>query len=204
MRFLIVLLVVTASAAGAGELYRWVDEEGNVYYSDQVPPEHAARARDKLNDQGIRVDSVEAAPSPEQLAAAREKARQLAEARQQKEEQRRRDNVLLNSFDSVEAIENARDAEIAALQRTVDMTRTAANSHRRQMRDLVERAAELQRSGRPVPEQLVARMRETREKIHQRLQYIEEKRVEQATVFAEYEQDIVRYRELTGESEGKE
>lgn len=199
---LITILTICIAPASAAQLYRWVDEDGNVHYSDKIPAEHANRARDSLNEQGIRVDSVEAAPTPEQLEAAREKARLEAIERREKEDQRRRDNVLLNSYDSVAGIERVRDAEIAALQRTVDMTRTAMESHHRQLRELVGQAADMERAGRPVPERVLAAMGETREKIEQRSAYIEEKRAEQAAVFAEFEQDIARFRELTGESGG--
>lgn len=198
MRLLVAVLLASAAAVSAGELYRWVDEDGKVHYSDKVPPEHAARARDSLNRQGIKVDSVEAAPTPEQLEAAREKARLEAEARKEKESQRRWDRVLLNSYETVADIERARDAEIEALQRTVDMTRTAMNSHQRQLHDLVDQAADMQRAGNPVPESMESILREVREKLQEREAYIEEQRAEQASVFAEYEQDIARFRELTG------
>lgn len=202
MKWLIAVMLVLAVPASAGELYRWVDEDGNVHYSDKIPPEHAARARDSLNRQGIRVDSVEAAPTPEQLQAARESAQREAQARREQEAQRKRDNVLLNTFDSVQDIERVRDAEIAALQRSVDMTRTARDSHRRQLRELVKQAADMERTGRPVPDSVTDGLRESRERVRQRDEYIEEKRSEQAAVFARYEQDIERFRELIGESGG--
>lgn len=201
-RILVMVLgLAVAGGAVAGKLYRWVDEEGNVHYSDNVPPEHARQARQQLNEQGITVDSVESAPSPEQLSEAREKARLEAENRKQAEEQARRDQILLNAYMSVEDIERTRDAEIAALQRTVDMTRAARESQRRQLAQLIHRAAERQRAGSPVPDKLIENMGEVRGRIQERADYIEEKRAEQAAIFAEYEQDIARYRELTEEEQ---
>lgn len=201
---LILLALAVCQTAAAGKLYRWVDEDGNVHYSDQIPPEHARQARQQLNEQGIAVDAVDSAPTPEQLAAAREKAHAEAEERRQAEDQQRRDRILLNSFISVDDIKRARDSEISALQRTVDMTRAAQDSQRRQLAQLVHRAAEMQRAGNPVPEDLVQDMGEVRQRIQERADYIEEKRSEQAEIFAEYEQDIARYKELTekGEEEG--
>lgn len=195
------LLAVLLHPAHAAKLYRWVDENGKVHYSDQVPPEHARQARDELNEQGITVDSVESAPSPEQMEAARAQARKEAEERKEKEEQRRRDRVLLNSYTSVADIERAREKEIAAVQSTVDMTRAAQESQRRQIAKLVHRAAELERSGQQVSQELLADMEDVREKIQDRADYIEEKRTEQARIYADYEQDLARYRELMEEGE---
>lgn len=198
------LLAALLHPAQAAKLYRWVDDEGNVHYSDQIPPEHARQARQELNEQGIAVDSVDTAPTPEQLKAARAKAEAEARARQQKEEQQRRDRILLNSYTGVADIERARDSEISALQRTVDMTRAAQDSQRRQLAQLVHRAAENQRAGNDVPDSLVQDMAEVRERIQERADYIEEKRGEQAQIFAEYEQDIARYREITEDDEQQE
>lgn len=195
------LLAVLLHPAHAAKLYRWVDENGKVHYSDQIPPEHARNARDELNEQGITVDSVESAPSPEQMEAARAQAQKEAEERKEKEEQRRRDRLLLNSYTSVADIERAREKEIAAVQSTIDMTRAAQESQRRQIAKFVHRAAERERSGKQAPQELLADMEDVREKIQKRADYIEEKRAEQARIYADYEQDLARYRELTEEEE---
>ncbi len=200
----VLLLASLCHPVEAAKLYRWVDEDGKVHYSDQVPPEHARQARQELNEQGIAVDSVDSAPTPEQMKAARAKAQAEAEARRQEEAQRRRDQILLNSYTGVADIERSRESEISALQRTVDMTRAAQESQRRQLAKLVSRAADMERAGNRVPEDLVSDMAKVRGNIQDRSDYIEEKRAEQAQVFAEYEQDIARYRELTEENEESE
>lgn len=197
----VLLLAALLHPAQAAKLYRWVDENGKVHYSDQVPAEHARQARDELNEQGITVDSVESAPSPEQMDTARAKAQAEAEKRKEAEAQERRDRRLLSSYTGVSDIERSRETEIAALQSTVDMTRAAQQSQRRQLAKLIHRAAEMERSGDRVPEDLVAKMKEIRGKIQERTEFIEAKRAEQAQIFAEYEQDIARYRELTEEEQ---
>ncbi|RPI62485.1 MAG: DUF4124 domain-containing protein, partial [Lysobacterales bacterium] len=49
------LALPTGSAQSQQKMYKLTDENGNVYYSDKIPPEHASRDRDVLNDQGVRV-----------------------------------------------------------------------------------------------------------------------------------------------------
>ena len=41
---LLVLGLAIAAPASAGKLYKWVDEKGNVHFSDKVPPEAAMLA----------------------------------------------------------------------------------------------------------------------------------------------------------------
>ena len=48
---LTLLLIAAAGTASAGELYRWVDEDGKVHYTDQPPPPQAPNSeRKRLGD----------------------------------------------------------------------------------------------------------------------------------------------------------
>ncbi|MEO1766356.1 glutaredoxin family protein [Thiobacter aerophilum] len=47
MRSLLVLFFFAAAAVSAGELYRWVDREGRVHYSDAPPPPNARQVEEK-------------------------------------------------------------------------------------------------------------------------------------------------------------
>ncbi len=48
---LAVMLIAAAGTSHAGELYRWVDQDGQVHYTDQLPPPQARSAeRKRLGD----------------------------------------------------------------------------------------------------------------------------------------------------------
>jgi glutaredoxin len=44
-RGLLILLLLSSTFIHAGEVYRWVDERGGVYYSDQPPPKSAKQSQ---------------------------------------------------------------------------------------------------------------------------------------------------------------
>ena len=47
-------LILALAAADAGNLYRWVDQDGKVHYTDTLPPPEAKSAeRKKLGDKGV-------------------------------------------------------------------------------------------------------------------------------------------------------
>jgi hypothetical protein len=49
---LVLMLLMAAGAAHAGEMYRWVDKDGKVYYTDQPPPPEVRNMeRKRLGDQ---------------------------------------------------------------------------------------------------------------------------------------------------------
>jgi glutaredoxin len=54
-RGLLILLLFTSPFIQAGEVYRWVDAQGGVHYSDQPPPP-SARQQSKVKGKGNVVD----------------------------------------------------------------------------------------------------------------------------------------------------
>ncbi|MGD8478050.1 MAG: DUF4124 domain-containing protein [Burkholderiales bacterium] len=100
-----ILLLASSVANSAGEMYRWVDENGQVHYSDQPPPANA-RSIKSLNSEGINPppsadDEVDAEPSyAQQEKAFEERQAQRAEeraeaARKKQEEEERKKNCEL-------------------------------------------------------------------------------------------------------------
>jgi len=60
--FLALLLCLFASpAVHAKKMYKWVDEHGNTFFSDQVPPEQSELRRESLNEKGRVVGVTEKA-----------------------------------------------------------------------------------------------------------------------------------------------
>ena len=64
-----VALGLSAGPTAAQKLYKWVDKDGNVHYSDQVPPDQVDQARQELTEQGVVVDRMDRAPTAEELEA---------------------------------------------------------------------------------------------------------------------------------------
>lgn len=93
-----VLLVGASTLVAAGDLYRWVDAQGQVHYSDEPPP---ASARDVklIRDKGVdpslqeqAEDSEESDTQPsyaEQQAAFEERQAKKAEEQAKAEEEKR-------------------------------------------------------------------------------------------------------------------
>lgn len=135
-------VLVLAAAAADGALYRWVDENGRVQYSDTPPQKD--RSAVQLSNRGMVLKKIEAPLTPEQ-----QKAKDAEEARKRAEdakalEQRRQDSALLQSFTTVQEIDMKRDREVSAVEtaianlreqeRTLD-ARLAADRKRAEDRD---------------------------------------------------------------------
>lgn len=78
---LAIVLAVLCFSAAAEQLYRWVDAEGNVHYSDRPPPDSATESEEIVVDAEI--------PPERQAAAQRrldEQQRQLEAGRSRRDE----------------------------------------------------------------------------------------------------------------------
>ena len=189
-------LVLLPLQAQSGRLYKWVDDQGNIHYGDKVPPQYSKQERKVLNDQGVEVDTLEAAKTPEQIA----EERRLEEIRREEErraaKQRAHDRMLLSTFTTEDDMIMTRDGKIAAIESVIRITRGRIDKLRKAIEEDTRRAANLERAGRTVPKDLHERIAENRDRIERYEQFIENKQAEQESIRRQFEADIRRFREL--------
>ncbi len=186
-------------ATQAGKLYKWVDENGQIRYGDRIPPQYARKSNETLNQQGITVDRQEAAKTPEQIAAAQrlEEAREAAERVQQEKDLK--DRILLDTFTNEDEMVLTRDGKIEAIEAIIRVTNGRTEKLKLRLSKLKTRAANIERSGKPVSDKLNAEIRETRQQIAQNFIYLKSRNSDQQLIREQYEVDIARFRELQAE-----
>ena len=196
------LLTLSAGNLHAGKLYKWVDETGQVRYGDRIPPQYAKKSNETLNDQGIVVDKKAAAKTPEQIAEElRQAERKRVEARLAREAAHR-DRILLDTFTNEDEMILTRDGKIEAIEAVIRVTKGRTEKLKQRLADLKLRAANIERSGKPVSEQLYDTIKETRHQIAQNFIYVKNRENDQKEIREKFETDIKRFRELkTAEAE---
>ena len=85
----------------AAQLYRWVDENGRVHYSDTVPPAANERPRAKMRPDGIVIERADRALSAEERRALAARAEETAKERAAAEARARQDRALLDRYTSI-------------------------------------------------------------------------------------------------------
>ncbi len=106
------LLLLSCSAFGG--LYRWVDEKGNVFYSDKIPPKAAKHGHIELNHHGLHKKS--------KLSLARLK--ELDAIKKQREQERQENNKRVK----VEKLKKMQDEQLLAIYSTRDELINVFNS----------------------------------------------------------------------------
>ena len=148
LRLPLLLLVLLPALAGAGELYRYVNDKGVIVLDRQgVPPEFIGKGYDVLSDQGRVVRVVPPAPT----AAERQRL-------QEEKAQATSDAQLLRLYSSLDDVDRARERKLTELDGAVGAARGNLQSLRTQQANLQSQAAEQERAGRAVPESLLVQI----------------------------------------------
>ena len=192
--------------ADAAKLYKWVDEDGNVRYSDRLPPSQANKKHQQLNRQGVVVTTTDDARSPEEIAAEAERKRKeqeaAAETARLKAIQDKKDNVLLMTFSSEEELGIARDNRIDVLDSVIGLIEKSIEATQQKLDQLQQNADEAYLSkGKEVPGGLAQKIEHFTRKIESRNEQLRQKLDEKAKINAQYEADLERYRLLKAENQ---
>lgn len=205
-KYFIILLAILLAAClpqivlgqNQGTVYKWVDENGKLHYSQSLPPDYKDLAHEKMNDTGTVVSRINRTLTPEERKALRA---QEAIARQQRiseETREKKDRLLLAAYRSEEDIRSVMEGELSVLTEQRDLIGKSINDQLSSLRDLVAQAADFERTGQPVPEivsnpiqsiqSVVRRQRNNLARLTEQIDFSR----------ANYEQDLARYRDLSG------
>lgn len=196
-------LLLGATSAEAQKLYRWVDKDGKVHYSDQIPPEAVDQARDELNQAGRTVDRVERARSAEEIAAAEEAERVAAQQRKAQEEQDKMDAILLNSYGSVDELKRSYDERFALVEQTIESAKIGLRSQEKSLAELLAHAAELEQQGKPVPANIKSSIELARKQTEQQRGFLVKRDQDKADLEVEYANTVERYNALRAKADAE-
>ncbi|GMQ84194.1 MAG: hypothetical protein BMS9Abin06_0961 [Gammaproteobacteria bacterium] len=186
----------TAAPSHAGKLYKWVDNTGQIRYGDRIPPQYAKKKNETLNDQGIVVETKDAAKTPEQRAEEKRQAALEAGQERTRIEAARKDSILLDTFTNEDEMIMTRDGKIDAIEAVIRVTNDRIEKNKQRLANQKLRAANMERSGKVVPKQLLREIADTRSQIQSNTVYIANRVVEQQHISEKFEADIKRFREL--------
>ena len=188
-----------AAEKDEGRHYKVVDEDGNTYYGDSIPPELSDYDKQVVNDHGVTVGEIEGRKSTEELEAERH-----AEAlRLQKELQQRADQALLATYQNVEEIEMHRDRRIELFQAQSRVTELYLKNLERQLDKLQREAARYRpyssdENAEMVDPSLVAAIQDTKDTIERHKLNLQKFKDDEKLIITRFAGDITRFKVLKG------
>lgn len=189
-----------ASGAGA-QMYRWVDERGQVHFSDTPPPDTGRYDREVLDRRGLVVERLDRARTPEERERELAREAEAAEAARREAEQHRADRILLQSFGSERELLHARDDRLAMVEGNLELARGKLASLREQHQEALGRALRLEAQDRDVPQNLNRRLNSLERQIQTQEEQLTARSQERDALVEQFTRDLHRLRELRQERE---
>ncbi len=190
------LLLAIQNTAQAKLIKCWQNKADVRECGSAVPPEYSQTRIEYINERGLVVKVIEAAKTPQELAAERERNRKLKEQEDLRIEQARLDSILLNTYTTERDLLLARDNNLKAAQGQIDITMGNLKLLQNNFDDLQNQAANFERTGKQPPEQLIVKLDKARELVKQKKIHIETKEISKKEMLERFDRDLARFKEL--------
>ncbi len=191
------LYLLDSQSVFAKKMYRWVDEHGNTYFSDQVPPEQAKYRRASLSKTGRVIEVTEKAKTKEQL----EQEKRLDELRKEQEKliakQKVHDHALLSTFRSKEDMLLTIQKKTETLDKQKNIIEGNLNRFTEQLKKQQKEAAVFERDAQPIPRKLLDELKLTKTRIEQTQGLLRDHIEKQDEIKKVDDADIARFLFLT-------
>ncbi|HEX7026820.1 MAG TPA: DUF4124 domain-containing protein [Gammaproteobacteria bacterium] len=183
----------------AAKLYKWVDEDGTVHYSDKLPPEASQGAHEQLNKHG-QTTGVVKEPGEELEAeivdtVAEEQRRRQAEIEAR---ERMRDRILLDTFTTERDLMLTRDDRLNAIDSQINLMKGNNDRIQRQVSEVQARIDRIRSKGTEVPANLLKQQDSLNDQLGKNQEYISARQKERNKLAEQFEADLKRFRELKG------
>jgi len=180
----------------AANMYRYTDANGQVVISSTIPQEATKRGYDILGNNGRVIETIPPAPTEEEIAA------REAEKQRQKElaEQREKDRQLLKRFSHPDQAVKAMHRKIRELEGLIQLKRGNISVISSQLDSEQSRAADMERTGRDIPESILEKIRRLESQIRDIEREIASQTQEIEALQKAFEADIERLEEVTDEA----
>lgn len=192
---IMVVLSLSISNVYAKKLYKWVDENGKVTYSDLVPPEQIKKEHQELNRNGVVLEKIKNIKTPEEREAEQEAIRQKIKAEKIAAKLELQRKNIIKSYTNEQEIIRLKEERLSALERNIESAKQSLDFQKTSREQLLSMAAAKERGGQKVSKALKSRIDTIGEKINYQLEFIKVKKKEVGKVVTKFNNDLLVYRE---------
>lgn len=197
---LLAMLATSACwAAGTAQphnRFKWTDPEGNLHYSDALPPEAAKYGYEIVNAQGVVIRHVDRLKTAEEKAAAKAELAKAQAAKDSAESRVRNDQQMLAAYPTEDDLKRAQRQQSEMLDQNLTSARISLQNQEKSLAELLGHAAELDSSGKPVPSALAKKIGVMRKQVEDQRAYIARKENERNETVAHFDDELAHYRSV--------
>ena len=204
MRFVlsvVLALVISGLASAAGPMsphqrYKWTDGEGNLHYSDALPPEAVKYGYEIVNPQGVVIKHVDRPKTSEERAAAKAEIAKAQAAKDSADAHARNDKQMLAAYPTEDDLKRAQHQQADMMDTNLTSARISLQSQEKSLAELLGHAADLDSNGKPIPAVLTKKIADMRKQVEEQRTYIARKQKEHDDTVAHFDDELAHYRSL--------
>ena len=203
-RSILALAIITSLLAGGlsaqekRKLYRWVDKDGKVQISDQLPPEAVNQARKEINNKGQSTGTVDRALTDEERAAQALQNKEQEAALKLSEQQKRVEQAMMINYATEEDLQRTYKERIELLQQTIESTDVSIKSIHGSLTAMLAQASENELANKPVDAVRQKQIQSLHAEMLKQQQAQTARYSDVKTMEGEFVAVLARYRELRG------
>jgi len=191
-------MLLAASVSGAG-MYKWIDDQGVVHYSDKAPPDVPPKGESVLDKQGREVKKIEPPPSPAQIKAKEEEDQRQHALAKVKEDQARKDKALMQSYTSEDEIDIARTRAVSTIDSQINSAQAYSADLTSRQQNIAKQKAKY--AGKPIPAELDHESAAIDAELSHQLILIRQKQEELTMTATRYDAVKQRWHEIMADAE---
>ena len=202
MRKLLILILIiggmTTDVSAKKKLYKWVDDNGQVHYSDKVPLKQIKKEHQELSDHGVVLEKIGNARTKEEIKAEKlEKQQQILAEKEAEKQNKIRENII-KAYTNEQEIIRLKEERLSALERNIVLANQSLDFQKISKEQLLSIAADNERNGMKVSAALKSRIKIIDEKILYQIKFIKIKQKEIEKVEEKFVNDLKIYKEAIG------
>ncbi|PID45168.1 MAG: hypothetical protein CSB47_09885 [Proteobacteria bacterium] len=199
------VLIFTWSAFAQAGLYRWVDDNGKVYYGDRIPPAYAQSGHTELNKNGLTKHKVESAKARkkkiEALKLEKERQKILKAKKYESDLREMRDMQLRSMFSTVKELKRVYQSKLEMADGSIEILKVR---HKKLSDSLAKLEARHERIVNPNDKnRLGMKIEDILDNLHIYQQAITENQIERKKIEENYRKDLARFILITADDKDK-
>ncbi|OZA29451.1 MAG: hypothetical protein B7X91_01730 [Hydrogenophilales bacterium 17-64-11] len=191
------LAVAVLLAAGTAQaaMYRWVDGNGRVHYSDTLPPSYQKSGAAEMNKQGSVIRRTQ---SEAERRAEAERLSAQKRLQQEQQKQAQLDRALTSTYTTEAEIDLARDRALEHHKLAIKGAEIRGKAVEANLTDLRARIAKIEQAGRKVGAGLTEQLEQATREQQELKRTIQSNEEAMEKVRGKYAADKARFVELSG------
>jgi len=192
---------VAAQDAKEKKIYRWVDKDGKVQISDQLPPDAVDRARKEYNAKtGSLRNDVQSQLSPAEKAVAEQQAKAEAAAMAAIKAKRIEQGILIN-YETEKELQRFFDERTDLLKQTIISLKASIQSRRALLISTLNELGEAEMNGQALDAGKLKMLAETQMLVAKQTEQKDRLNVSYRALQAEFALTLEKYRGMKAEAD---